>query len=629
MVFTHIKSIFMGRTPQYVEPTGELYRDGKIFLEDAAICREEGSIVVSAKSERKAFQMDSLISFEFTESQSGEVTAAIRGKDSRWVFLFTANLPKSVLQFYGQVSDDIAAMNGCKVLYSNEHVEFLRYAHESGDYVPVDSNSTVRILRNSKSMFLQVSNLYKMHRKRDYISPDTEFYIDQSAKSFSWAKRDKGGQYAAFRLVFVSTPALLSFVSSYVNSTLGREGDLPAEDREYFEKMEIENYVPDDAGEPEISDWCEEESLEEEESSTSSACAERGHAPSGGRQVSGNNYGGQTKEKNKLLAVGKERFFVSRGSSIGVFKNSPDDVEFVTSIKEASVQGRAIIPKKMLVNPQGTSLMIAEENNAESLHCLDLESGKIAKTWETGRKMNDFFSSSKSPDGNPTGNEFIGISDSSIFKIDSRSSGVVEGKTYASTTKFISGDSTKDGEFAVGSAKGEIRMYDKIDKRAKTLLPGLGDPILGVFVSPSGKYMICTCKSYLMLVTTSVGEKSGFHKSLGKDKPVPKRLHIRPEHLCYFGGEVNFTQASISTDPEERSIVVSTGPYVITWNLHRALKGDIFGYQIKENEQAVVANSFVPGNSDQIVVALGDDVRLVDQKKLQSPGVLRKARRHQ
>jgi len=43
------------------------------------------------------------------------------------------------------------------------------------------------------------------------------------------------------------------------------------------------------------------------------------------------------------------------------------------------------------------------------------------------------------------------------------------------------------GDVAVGSMKGEIRLYNKVGKQAKTLIPALGDPIIGMDASDDGK----------------------------------------------------------------------------------------------------------------------------------------------
>jgi hypothetical protein len=46
--------------------------------------------------------------------------------------------------------------------------------------------------------------------------------------------------------------------------------------------------------------------------------------------------------------------------------------------------------------------------------------------------------------------------------------------------KFSCAATTGKGELAVASAKGEIRLYNKLSTRAKTMLPGLGDAIIGI-----------------------------------------------------------------------------------------------------------------------------------------------------
>jgi len=62
--------------------------------------------------------------------------------------------------------------------------------------------------------------------------------------------------------------------------------------------------------------------------------------------------------------------------------------------------------------------------------------------------------------------------------------------------------STEEGKFLVGSKKGEIRLYDKLGKKAKTLLPGLGDEINGVDVTHNGHWIVATCSFYLLVIPT-------------------------------------------------------------------------------------------------------------------------------
>ena len=124
-------------------------------------------------------------------------------------------------------------------------------------------------------------------------------------------------------------------------------------------------------------------------------------------------------------------------------------------------------------------------------------------------------------------------------------------KSYAVKNDFSCGATTGAGELAVASAKGEIRLFNKLDKRAKTLLPMFGDPILGVDTTENGKFILATCKTYLLLINTELndGSGTGFTKSMGgaEDKPIPKRLQLKPEHVAYMGSAPSFTPARFST----------------------------------------------------------------------------------
>lgn len=171
---------------------------------------------------------------------------------------------------------------------------------------------------------------------------------------------------------------------------------------------------------------------------------------------------------------------------------------------------------------------------------------------------------------------FVGHSHNGLFRIDPRLQGnkIVESefKQYASKNDFSAAATTEKGRIAVASNKGDIRLFDAIGKNAKTALPALGDPIIGIDVTADGRYIIATCKTYLLLIDTLIGDgrykgSSGFDRSFpAESKPVPKRLQLRPEHLAYMQHSVNFTPARFNTGPdkEEKSIVTSSGPFVIT-----------------------------------------------------------------
>ena len=56
-------------------------------------------------------------------------------------------------------------------------------------------------------------------------------------------------------------------------------------------------------------------------------------------------------------------------------------------------------------------------------------------------------------------------------------------KVYKTNVMFNSIGANLNGGFVVGSANGDIRMYKQMGQIAKTMLPGLGEPIKSIDVS--------------------------------------------------------------------------------------------------------------------------------------------------
>jgi hypothetical protein len=67
---------------------------------------------------------------------------------------------------------------------------------------------------------------------------------------------------------------------------------------------------------------------------------------------------------------------------------------------------------------------------------------------------------------------------------------------------------------------------------------------------------------------------------------------------------------------KDESVFFSTGPYVVTWNFLRVKAGHLYDYQIKMYPQRVVADNFLFGQDNKIIVALPDDVTMVSKKNL-------------
>ncbi len=43
---------------------------------------------------------------------------------------------------------------------------------------------------------------------------------------------------------------------------------------------------------------------------------------------------------------------------------------------------------------------------------------------------------------------------------------------------------------------------------------------------------------------------------MGKEKPVPRRLQLRPEHIARMGGNISFTSAHFNTGPGNINIYI-------------------------------------------------------------------------
>ncbi|KAA8917627.1 hypothetical protein TRICI_000228 [Trichomonascus ciferrii] len=344
------------------------------------------------------------------------------------------------------------------------------------------------------------------------------------------------------------------------------------------------------------------------------------------------------KGKNSQLAVGikNDRSYVVRGDKVGVFKQTPyDDLEFSTTIDNVSnLQGKNFAPGNVMLHTQDRTLVLQDPENEKKLYSMDLETGKVVDEWEIGQNVKSFGPSTKFSQMTPE-QTLLGLAENGLFRIDPRldKSKVVESeqKKYSTNNKFSSIASTENGYIAVASNNGDIRLYDRLGINAKTHIPAMGDPIISVDVSADGRWILATCKTYLLLIDTTIKEGKnagsvGFLKSFGKDsKPRPKRLQISPEHVAFMQGEtgkpLSFTNAHFNTgiDSKEQTIVTSSGPYVITWNLKKILRGDRDPYLIKRYAGQVTADNFKFGTDKNVIIALEDDVGMVNRRTFRKP----------
>ncbi len=346
------------------------------------------------------------------------------------------------------------------------------------------------------------------------------------------------------------------------------------------------------------------------------------------------------KAVNKALAVGykHDRSFVVRGSQIGVFKHTANNqLEFSTNISKIETpKGTMFSPKRVMLHNEDRNMILQNDTDPNKLYRMDLEYGKVVDEWTVHEDIpvvtfapeNKFAQMTHEP-------TFLGVSHNALYRVDPRLSGTKlvdsELKQYVSKNDFSALTTTGKGHIAVASNKGDIRLFDRLGINAKTHIPALGEPIIGLDVSADGRWILGTCRTYLLLIDAlqSSGKNEGrlgFEKPFAADsKPQPRRLALTPEHVAQFAHEtgkgVSFTPAKFNTGEgaEETSIITATGPYVIEWGLKKVLRGSKAPYMIKRYRDDVKADDFQYGTDKNIIMALPHEVNMVDNRSLKRP----------
>ena len=455
-------------------------------------------------------------------------------------------------------------------------------------------------------------------------------YYDESHHVYSWLLRfaDKE-RYTEFQEGF----------SRLLWETLHEESwnKAPTDEQAYMQQAYEQDVAMTPAGEapseshartllsPRHTDPLSED--EEEEEEEPSARAE----PAPDAMAEGSGKG----EVNSQLAVGYkfDRAFVVRGNKIGVFRHTDDDqLEFNTAINRVSTpKGREFNPSRIMLHDQDSSMLMMDPANRHALYRMDLEYGKVVDEWNVHEDVpvSNIVPASKYAQMTAE-KTLIGTSRNGVFRIDPRLSGqkLVDSqfKLYTGKNDFTAAATDERGRLAVASNKGDLRLFDQIGKNAKTSLPALGDPILGVDVSSDGRWIVATCRTYLLLIDTLITD-GRFQGSLGFDrsfpaqsKPVPRRLQLRPHHVAYMESEVSFTPAHFNTgSDQETSIVTSTGNYVVSWSFEAVKKGNPHAYVLKRYDGTVVRDEHTYGSDQSIVVAFENDVQLARRAQLKKP----------
>ncbi|PIL37131.1 hypothetical protein GSI_00823 [Ganoderma sinense ZZ0214-1] len=462
------------------------------------------------------------------------------------------------------------------------------------------------------------------------ISSDMNQRLAARVLSFTWNHVEESGVANSWCLRFDSKERYDEFQSAFSRALWEGLNKLPWGKAKYEDQTYVMSSINEDVEMKDVEDEEDEEDDVAEELDKSDDEEEEEY-PDEDDEVPA-----MPKGRNKQLTVGYkgDRSYVVREDKIGVFSHTGhNSVKYYASISNvATPEGKTFSPRHVMLHDQDTKMILMNPNQPHSLYNLDIERGKVVEEWKV---HDDITVDHIAPD-----NKFaqmtpeqtvVGISHNALFRIDPRVSGTKmvdsQYKQYVSKNAFSGVATTEGGKLAVASEKGDIRLFDSIGKNAKTALPPLGDPILGIDVTADGRWIVATTKTYLLLIDTLIGEgrytgQLGFDRSFPANaKPIPRRLQLRAEHVAYMDHSVAFTPARFNQGEgkEENAIVTSTGQYVVAWDFAKVKKGQLDKYEIKKYDQLVVQDNFKFGDDKEIIVALQNDVLAINKKNLKRP----------
>jgi len=350
----------------------------------------------------------------------------------------------------------------------------------------------------------------------------------------------------------------------------------------------------------------------------------------------GMKYSDEENEMNSGLKVGlvTDRAFVSRGDKLGIFKTD-EELEFATSINNISSNKYSRInPDQMMLMNSDSVMVIQDKSKLNVLHSLDLEKGKVVQDWEMSKdglnKDIKVFTTNSKYSGINKEDSFLGATSQALFRVDQRmKNGFIssdEFKEYKTGLGITAITTTIDGLIAIAARDGSIKLYDKLGKNAKTALPPLGDEIYALDVTLNGRYLIATCRTYLLLIDLQIKEgkfkgELGFSRSFPIDsKPEPTRLRLQPGHMAtlmkIYGNDIKFTPAKF--DNLSKTIISSMGKYSFIWDMKNAIKGKKYPIKIRAYGDNIVMGDFAK-HVDQVLVTMKNDVALTSRSAFNNP----------
>jgi len=317
-----------------------------------------------------------------------------------------------------------------------------------------------------------------------------------------------------------------------------------------------------------------------------------------------------------------DRTFVARGDGFGIYGtnengdiNYYDDIPIINEYCDKPAQN-------MILHENENKMLFIDPSEKSKIQCFDFEKAKVVDEWQAQgvKEFQSFYGETKNAQSTPS-NNVIACSEKGMYTLDPRvnkSNKSVQQKVYSGNYLFNKISATLDGKIAVASKNGEIRMYTKLGQNAKTMLPGMGESIVGLDLSKDGSWILATTSKYILLVPTKVKSgKNGFDVRMGKEKQKPRKLKlVHSDIIKHNLKDNNFTKATFnsSENKKETFITASIGSYIVVWKLKKVSKGDLGSYSIKKLHNSVVASESRWNTDNELLVTLPKCVTMETRK---------------
>jgi len=307
-------------------------------------------------------------------------------------------------------------------------------------------------------------------------------------------------------------------------------------------------------------------------------------------------------------------------AALGYFHhNDENELEYQGKIAITDRDKKHFTPSKVMQHQSDRSLLLLDARHPEQISVMNLDKGKVVEEWQIDRELQDIVPLTKHDD--MTDNPMVyGLANNAMFQIDARipkENKVIDSKqkSYKSIHNMRSMATSGNGFIATGAEDGKIRLYDCVEKKAKTCLPGLGNEVKHIEISDDGQWILATCTDYIMAVPTQVPgtQRTGFEgRGMGTLKPHPYVLRLKVSDMAkYKLRKVSFTPAHFDQGKsiDEHWIITSTGPYIIKWNFNKLKKsGIVNSYSIRRAKSTVVHNEFRFNHNDDLLVTEANSV---------------------